>query len=1057
MLTKQNYLTTHQHLKKLLLSITMVLSFGLLSYAQERIVTGTITDVSGNAMPGVNVVIKGSNTGVISDATGNFSIKVPSAESVLVFSFVGYQSQEVTVGEQNRINVTLKEEVSELEQVVVVGYGTMKKKLVTGANAHISSEDIANKPVLRVEQALQGMSSGVMVSATSGQPGADLKVRIRGVGTIGDASPLYVVDGVPTDNISYIDPSNIESIDVLKDAASGAIYGVRAANGVVLITTRKGKTGNMSVSYDGYYGTQSLIKQVDMLNGDEYMAYMLDAYKNAKKNRNPFPVDANGNYTPDFLSINTNWQDYLFRDNVPIQSHTVSFDGGNDKSTYSAGGAYFRQDGIAGTKNMSYYERISGRINSEHKLKSYLTFGENLTITHTNSSGIGIGNIYSNTIRGFLNASPKFKAVDTSYADGFGRSYNSNETNPYGNMIYNNNNITRNNNAIGDAYLSVEPIKGLKIKSDIGINLNIQEYNSYTPVYQLSTLDLNIRSTAQQKMTRSFTYNWENNISYSRTFGLHNFEVLAGNTVNEYSEFWIGGSKQNLIIDDFNHAIINNATYDSTRNVEGAKDDDAFMSYYGRINYNYNEKILATFTYRRDGSTRFGKDNRWGDFFSASLGWIISQENFFKNSLGNAIEYFKIRASWGQNGNDKIKKYAYLALIDFNDKNYYFGENETKYIGAAPSMVENPKLRWEGAEQYNVGFDARFLKAFSLAFDWYNKRQNGWLIRQPVLLDVGILSNDEYPIVNGGDVRNRGVEVELGFDKTIGDLHLTMKANYSKNKNIVLDIPNQEGIIHGQRSVLFNSCPEIYQAATGYPIGYFYGYKTNGVFQNKEEIDAYTGVDSTGKAILGGNGQPIKIQPNANPGDVKFVDVNKDGKIDDNDRTMIGSPYPKFTYGFSFNAEYKGFDLSFFLQGVYGNDIVYGVRTMDSEISNWDSDMLNRWTGEGTSNKIPRAYAGLDPNGNWLKFSDLYIFDGSYLKVRNITVGYNFGRLIKGPINQLRLYFTVSNPFVFTKYKGLDPEVGYGVSSSYESMSSGIDLGTYPQPRQFILGLNLKF
>ncbi|HOK75175.1 MAG TPA: TonB-dependent receptor [Bacteroidales bacterium] len=1054
---KQSYTLNARSVKSLLTGFLLLLLATFTGFSQDRVVTGTVSDATGMAMPGVNVVIKGTTIGAVTDANGRYSIKVPSAESILVFSFIGYQSSEVLVGDQTTVNVTLNEEVSQLDEVVVVGYGTMKKKLVTGATVHVSSADIANRPSLRVEQALQGLSAGVMVSAVSGQPGSDLKVRVRGIGTIGDASPLYVVDGVPVSDISFLDPSNIESIDILKDAASGAIYGVRAANGVVLITTKKGKSGTMTVAYDGYYGVQYLIKQIKLLNGDQYLDYMLDAYTNAKKTKIPFPTDGQGNYTQEFLETNTNWQDYLFREGAPIQSHTISFDGGNEVSMYSAGGTYFRQEGIAGAKDMSYFERISGRINSNHKVKEYLTFGENITISYKRSRGVGVGNIYSNTIRGFLNASPKFKALDTAYADGFGRSYNTDETNPYGNMIFNNNNISRNYNVVGDAYLVVEPLKGLKIKSDIGINLGQNEYNSYTPVYQLSTLDLNTRSTATQSMRRDFSYNWENTVSYSKVLGQHSIELMAGSTVNEYSAYWVGGSKQELVIDDFNHAIIDNAKFDSTRNVYGAKADDALLSYFGRINYNFNEEVPLTFTYRRDGSTRFGPANRWGNFFSASAGWIISQREFFKNSLGNVIDYCKIRVSWGQNGNDRIPAFAYLSLIDFNNKYYYFGDQEAQSVGAAPSMIENAKLRWESAEQWNLGADFRILKDFSLAFDWYDKRQKGWLIRKPVLLVVGVLSDSEYPIVNGGDVRNRGVELELGYTKSVGELQISVKANVAKNKNEVIDIPTEEGIIHGQSSVLYNGSEEFYRAQTGYPLGYFYGYKTNGIFQNADEIQSYVGVDSAGNTILGSNGKPVLIQPKAQPGDVRFVDLNKDGKIDEKDKTMIGNPYPDYTYGLNFNMAYKGFDFGFTLQGVYGNDIVYGVRVMDREYANWDSEMLNRWRGEGTSNRIPRAYAGIDPNLNWKRISDLYINDGSYMKVRNITVGYDFGRLIKGPIKQCRLYFTVANAFVFTSYKGLDPEVGYGATSTYESMSSGIDLGTYPQPRQYMLGLNLKF
>ncbi len=1059
---KKNYLPNVQPLLRLItLWIASFISVAI--YSQGRMVTGTITDIYGNSMPGVSVIIKGTTTGTVTDLNGKFSIRVPSDESVLTFSFIGYKTQEVVVGQQSDISLKLEEEVKEMDEVVVVGYGTMKKKLVTGANVHLSSDEMSKKPVLRVEQALQGLSSGVFVSSTSGQPGSALKVVVRGVGTIGDASPLYVVDGVPVGDISYIDPNNIESVDVLKDAASAAIYGVRAANGVVLITTKKGKSGDMKVSYDGYYGIQSVIKKIDMLNASEFTQLMNEAYYNTYKRYDPkftFPTDANGNIDPLFLDTiaNTNWQDYLFRNNVPIQSHTVSVSGGNDRSTYFASGTYFNQEGIAGAKNMSYFERMSGQINSNHKVKEYLSFGENITITHTRSSGIGVGNIYDNTVRGFLNATPIFPVYDETKSDGYGKSWKyPDESNPFASMNYKNNRISRNYNLIGNAFVILEPLKNLKIKSDFGFNFGSSESNKYTIVYNLSNLDINNRNTAEQSMYRNFGYNWENYVSYNLISGQHNAEVLVGNTINESSAFWVGGSKQNLTIDDFDHAIIDNATFDSTRNVYGSKSDDALLSYFARANYNYNEKYLLSVTYRRDGSTRFGPESRWGNFWSFSGGWIVSQEDFFKNNI-KGIDYLKLRASWGQNGNDKIPAFSYLALIDFSDKFYYFGEEETKYIGAAPARIENTKLRWEDAEQLDIGFDARFLKNFSLAFDYYNKIQRGWLIIKPVPQLVGILNDNEYPIVNGGDVRNKGFEIELGYQKEINDFNLSIKANFAKNTNKVIDIPNNEGVIHGQTNVLYNGCEEIYRAQEGYPVGFFYGYKTNGLFQTQEEVDNYLGVDSLGNPILDSKGNQVKIQPKAEPGDVRFVDINKDGKIDEKDKTMIGNPYPDYTYGLLLSAGYKGFDLSATIQGVYGNDIVYGVRTMDRDYNNWDTEILERWTGPGTSNRIPRATLISQGNLNWKRFSDLYIYDGSYLKVRSISLGYDFAhKLLKKTFTQFRLYFTLVNPIVITNYKGLDPEVGYGNSTSSENMSTGIDLGTYPQPRQYLVGLNIKF
>lgn len=1037
-----------------------IMAFGLCFslIAQERTVSGVVKDANDIGLPGVNVSVKGTTVGVVTDIEGKFSIKVPGNDAVLLITYVGYKSQELSVGENITFNVTLQEDVQQMDEVVVVGYGAMKKKLTTGANAHISGDAVSKRNNLRIEQSLQGATSGVMVAATSGQPGAGLKVRIRGVGTPGDASPLYIVDGVPVGDISYLDPNSVESMDILKDAASGAIYGVRAANGVVLITTKKGKSGQMNISYDGYYGVQNAPKRIDLLNAEEYMNYMNEANFNAKKGYK-YPSDENGKVLQSVLDTvpDTDWQDYLFTENSPVQSHAININGGNDISTFSINANYMKQNGIIGDEDMSYYQRISAGINSEHKIyKDIVVVGENLTFSNKKSKGVGVGNIYDNSIRGFLSATPIFSPLDASNADGYGRSWIPEESNPYAAMHYFNQNISRNNKLVSDIYLQIEPIKNLKFKSDFGIDLSFDEYNKYTPAYYLSTLSSAVRSTTEQNMNRHFTYNWENFITYSFAIGKHDFTALVGNTVNEYSRFYVRGTKQDLIIEDFDHAILDNAIYDSTITVNGLKEEDAILSYFGRLNYNYDEKYLFAATIRRDGSTRFGKDNRWGNFISFSGGWVVTQEDFFKFGW---LDYFKVRASWGQNGNDKIEKFAYLSLIDFADKNYYFGANESKSIGAAPAKVENSKLQWEEAEQTNIGFDSRFLKDFSLAFDWYEKKQNGWLITQPVPTLMGILNTTEYPIVNGGDVKNTGIEIALGYQKSLGEFNFSLNANFTKNKNEVIDIPNEEKVIHGQTNVLSNGFEEMYRAEPGLPMGYFYGYKTDGIFQNVDEVNAHKGVDSLGNPILNAKGTQVLIQSSAVPGDVRFIDTNKDGKINSEDKTMIGNPHPDFSYGLTLNADYKGFDFSMVLQGVYGNDIVYGARSADNSFGNYSSDILERWHGEGTSNRMPRAYFGKDPNQNWFKFSDLYIYDGSYMKIRNVSFGYDFAKnVIRSPFKQLRVYFSVLNAFTFSDYKGYDPEVGYGDTSvSSENMSTGIDLGTYPIPRQYMVGINCKF
>ncbi|MBN2274670.1 MAG: TonB-dependent receptor, partial [Bacteroidales bacterium] len=1031
-------------------------------------ISGTITEANGGPLPGVNIIIKGTINGTVSDLNGRYTIIVPDQDAVLVFSYVGYLEEQVAVENQTEINIRLVPDITSLEEVVVVGYGTMKKKLSTGANAHISDDELDQKHSLRLEQALQGLTSGVQITSNSGQPGSNFKVRIRGVGTIGNADPLYIVDGVPTGDVSYLSPSDVESVDILKDAASSAIYGAQAANGVVLITTKKGKAGEMHISYDGYYGVQNVISKVDVLNTRDYVMLMDEAYINSNpkyRSNKKYPynlpflpqLDGNGDVAYDsdgnvlidpsvFDSVKTvNWQDYMFTKNAPVQSHSIGINGGSEKSIFSAAVNYFAQDGIIGTHDQSSYERISARINSETSLyKDIFTFGENITFAHTTSHGIGVGNIYGNHVKGFISTSPTFLPYDDAFTDGYGRSIYPAETNPVASMYYKNQNITINNKALGNVYLQLSPIKGLKIKTDLGFDVSISENNSFTPVYYLSTLDINQHSTANMSFYRNSKYNWENTINYSFSFGKSNMNVLAGNTVREITGYNTGGTAYDLIIPDFEHAILSNGTNDSLETNYGSKSEESFLSYFGRVNYNYNEKILFTGVYRRDGSTKFGPSNRFGNFFSFSGGYILTEEEFLKFTW---LDFLKIRASWGQNGNDNITPFSYQSLISLSDKNYYFGNPMTKFIGAAPDQIPNASIRWETATMTDIGFDARLFNSITFTFDWYKKFQKDWLVTIRVPELTGILNDNSYPIGNGGDVSNTGVEIALGYHKAIGDFNFSINGNFSYNKNKVLHIPTVDSIIHGQTGVLYTNFEEFYRAEDGYPLSFFWGYKTNGIFQDSAQISQYT---HNGKVI----------QPNAKPGDVIFQDLNGDGIINTEDKTMIGNPWPKFIYGLSFSSTYKGFDLSFVLQGVYGNDIANGISSMNTLSPNKTADALERWHGPGTSNRMPRMTDGADANKNWRNFSDLYIEDGSFLKVRSINFGYDFsGVLHKFTITQCRLYVSVVNAFTFTKYKGFDPEVGYGDHdySRYQNMSTGIDLGTYPQSRQFLLGLNVKF
>ncbi len=1053
---------------RLMLAFLLLIIFLGNSYSQERTISGLVNDAqTGEPLPAANIIIEGTTMGTVTDLDGKYSIGVTNSDTVLIFSMIGYLDERIYIKGKTNIDVNLAFDIQELDEVVVVGYGTIKKKLNTGANAHVSGDEMDQKHSLRVEQALQGLTSGVQISSKSGQPGSDFRVRIRGVGTIGNAEPLYIVDGVPTDNISYLNPSDIESVDILKDAASSAIYGAQAANGVVLITTKKGKAGEMHISYSGYYGVQNVVKKMDMLNTQDYVMLMDEGYINSvptyRTNPNypnnlPFlpqldanndvAYDGNGNILIDpsvFDSVRTvDWQDYMFNKNAPVQSHSLSINGGSEKSIYSASLNYFAQDGIVGTHDQSSYERTSIRINSETRLyKDIITFGENVTFAHTVSHGIGVGNIYGNSVKGFINTSPTFLPYNDAYPDGYGRSIYPAETNPVGNLDYQNQNKTINNRVLGNAYLQISPVKNLKLKTDLGVEVSVNEYNKFTPVYSLSTLDMNQRSTAEMNLDRNSKYNWENTITYSFSYKKNNFNLLVGNTVRERTRYYAGGKSYDLIIPDFEHAILSNGTNDSLKTNYGTKDNESFLSYFGRVNYDFDQKILFTAVFRRDGSTKFGPSNRFGNFFSFSGGYILTEEEFFKF---NWLDFLKIRASWGQNGNDNIPSFAYQSLISLTDKNYYFGYPQSKYVGAAPDQIPNSSIKWETATMTDIGFDMHFLRGFTLAFSWYKKLQKDWLVTIRVPELTGILDDNSYPIGNGGDVSNTGVEIELGYHKIIGDFNFSIDGNFSYNKNKVLHIPTVDSIIHGQTGVLYTNFEEIYRAQDGYPLSYFWGYETDGIFQDIEQINQYT------------NNDGIVIQPNALPGDVIFKDLNDDGVINTDDKTMIGTPWPKFIFGLSFSADYKGFDFSFVLEGVQGNDIANGLSSMNTFTPNKTVDALERWRGPGTSNRIPRMTNGAEANKNWRNFSDLYILDGSYLKVRSINIGYDLSRnLLKGVVEQCRVYFSIVNAFTFTKYIGFDPEVGYGDFdySRYQNMSTGIDLGTYPQSRQFIFGINL--
>lgn len=1011
--------------------------------AQSNKVSGiVVSNTDDQPLIGVSVSVKGTSIGTVTDLEGQFTIQAEKGQS-LVFTYVGFSSLETRVDNNNTVlQIRMKEDAELLDEVVVIGYGVQKKKLVTGATSQIKGDDLDKLSTTTALQALQGQAAGVNITSNSGQPGDPMKVVIRGVGTVGNSGPLYIVDGVQTDDITYLNNADIESVDVLKDAASAAIYGSRAANGVVLITTKQGKTGKGTVTFDAYYGWQNVPRKVDLLNSREYATIMNEAAVNSGK----LPYFTNDEVNA--MRDGTNWMDEMFAKNVPTQNYSLGLQGGSEFSTYSLSLSYTDQGGIIGGKDYSNYERYGFRANSEHKLYGDLIrFGEHLTFTYTNQKGVQVGNQYNNTLRSAFNTSPFLPMYDddNNFYDSTNSSWYDGESNPYASMVYNNNNKTGTQKLIGDIYAEIRPLKDLTFKTVFGLDYSSSDYRSYTPIYQLSRYDFNNNSKVSQNMSKGTTWNWDNTLTYLFTLDKdHKFDVMGGTSMRKYTGSYLSANNADLIFDDFDHAWIKNATNQtlSLMGMDGYPyDEDMLLSYFGRLSYNYKETYMLTATFRADGSSKFSKDNRWGYFPSVSAGWIVTNEKFMQKTQ-DWLDFLKLRASWGQNGNQNIPAFQYMSPFAYTNANYNFGNEEgISTPGSYPSRLGNDNLKWETSEQLDFGLDARFLgDKINLNFDWYKKSTKDWLIQVPVLATAGT----EAPYINGGNVVNKGVELGISYSDKVGkDFSYTVSGNFTYNKNEVTEIPSSDGTLPGLSNQIYDNSPAFYQNRTGYPIGYFWGYKTDGIFQTIEEVQAHTYKDAkTGETKL--------VQPNAQPGDVRFVDYDGDG-LNDNDKVMIGDPNPDYLFGMTFSCKYKNFDFMVNASGVAGNQVVQSYRNITNSKANYTSSILDRWHGPGTSNTMPRV---TEDNRNWVDFSDLYVQNGDYVRINNITLGYDFSRLLRQKyISQLRIYGTIQNLYTFTKYDGMDPEIGYGVGDG----SSGLDVGFYPHPRTFLLGVNVRF
>ena len=1048
-----------------LLLVNSVDAFGQNTVTVKGVVT---SGTDGLPLIGVNVLEKGTTNGTVTDIDGNFSLTLP-AGSQLQISYIGFLEQTLTVSEgQTELNVVMKEDSQSLDEVVVVGYGVQKKKLVTGATVQVKGDDLQKLSTNSALGALQSQTPGVQIKQASGRPGEGFKVNVRGVGTIGDSAPLYVIDGIAGGDINNLNPADIESVDVLKDAASAAIYGARAANGVILVTTKQGKAGKMQISYDGYVGWQTVSKWPNSLNARQYMEVQ-DAM-NTNMGKAAYDWQS---LLPDYIYQGvmdgtwngTDWVRELANEGAMTQNHSVNLTGGNETSKFSMGVSYTGQEGIFGNPVDPTYKRITARVNSDHVLLKGSDFdiikiGENFTYTYTDKSNMpAIGDIYGNDMHNALGAVPLLPIYtrdgewyDQNAKDEEGWTFDGTRVNPIAQMALSDrgNNRTKNYGLQGNLYLEVQPIKNLKWRSVFGYKMSSNSYRAYSGAYYLGTTTQSTTDRIDQNMSSVHQYTWENTISYSWKINEdHAFDAVIGQSIEKWGlGEYVGASTRNSIFPgDFDYAYINNGKPNALNEVSLSgypQTEGALASFFGRVNYNYKEKYMASIVMRGDGSANFARGNRWGFFPSVSAGWVVTNEDFMEDFRNAGLDFFKLRGSWGRNGNSNIDNFQYLATVAMDNGNRYFFGNDklTPSTGAYADILPNEDVTWETSEQWDFGFDARFFNSrLGLNFDWYKKTTKDWLVQAPVLSSYGTGA----PYINGGDVQNKGVEIALTWNDQIGeDFTYGVSFNIGTNKNEVTRIANTEGIIHGPTNVLSQGTTEMYRVQVGYPIGYFWGYQTAGIFQDQAQIDNYV---ANGGAVYDG----------VQPGDAIFVDTNGDGQLSDADKTMIGDPNPNVTGGLTLTLGYKGFDFAVTAYGAFGQQIAKSYRSFaDMPLENFTTDIYNCW-GLGGDNSLPRLTDGT--HTNWQNISDLYIENGDYVKISNITIGYDFKKLFKNmPLSQARLYFTAQNLFTITGYSGMDPEVGYaGSTNAAYDWGSGIDVGFYPSPRTFLVGVNLKF
>jgi TonB-linked SusC/RagA family outer membrane protein len=1009
---------------------------------QDITVSGTVKDENGNPLPGVSVLVKGTSVGTIADADGKFSINVPSGESILVFSFIGYILKEVPVNGQTVLSVDLAPATETLNEVVVVGYGTQEKKDVTGAISAVKGSDIENLPSGGAQQALQGRMAGVNIVRNGGAPGNAGSIRIRGLGTVNNADPLVVIDGVPAGSMNDVNPNDIQSIEVLKDASASAIYGTRAANGVVLITTKRGKFGDkLSLTVNGYSGVSNRIKTIDVLDAPTLARLKREAYTNDKPDGSTIPPIWQD---PQYQTQKTNWQNELLKQGT-TNNLDISIRGGSEKSSFAISGGHYNEKGIIGK---SYYERYTVRMNSDHKISDRFKIGQNLQLTNTNDNAPNTLSAQDGLLWSAIRFHPGLPVRNPNgtygTTDGIGAFGDIN--NPIYTVDTQDQSNSRNR-ILGNLTGEYEIVKGLKIKANLATDATFSNNRNF----EVKISD-QFRKNSYNQLTLKNDKYWailqEYFLSYDKHFGNHAVVLLGGYTSQTFNDIYSASRGRDFSSEapELRYMRYAGAIVALGNGDDGGRSYDALQSGFGRVNYAFKDRYLLTATFRADGSSKFATGHKWGYFPAFSVGWRVSEEPFFKEAVP-FVSNLKLTGGWGQLGNQNVSSLQYLALIN---SGYRYalgsGQPQNQISGSAQGRIPNVNIGWETAEMSNFGLDAGFLEnRILLSANYFIKDTKKMLLSPPT---VGTLGKASIPDQNIGQIRNQGLEIELGYQHKTGDFTFSLSGNATFIKNNVTKLLTPGSFLAAQ--TYGRTDQEITRSYEGHPYGTFYGWRTNGLYQNQSQIDTDPALANDSR------------KANIKPGDVRFVDINGDGLIDNKDRTILGSPQPKVTYGLNANLGYKGFDLTLFFLGTAGVDIYNADRMQGLDASysfNLYAETKGRWTGEGTSNSIPRVSAN-NLNKNF-RTSDLFIEKGDFLRLKNVTLGYRIPRKAAELLHltQARIYVSGQNVFTFTGYKGLNPELGYadGNRSQGQYTQQNVDYAQYPLSRTFTVGASITF